>query len=703
MNAEEVDDIIKEEEVQVEEEESGEKIPDNPNYWFSRILKQHPEILSMKEKGRPLAQMPGDTTMAIPASYGKDYQNSAYTESSDSIPPTAVMQLILNYLHEEGFTQARDMLLIEAKELFPELLESMCYQPSDVPPMPPLGFPDEGGDSASAAGGSGGGGAGASEKGESGVPNPAEKDDEGHSAFNEKTLSQVYHQALVPLLQLGAGKADMSDLFALAETGGSTGGVPGVGGGVSGGDKGGESGDKTTEDDQEVEAVEEYTSEITFDDDEEEDKDENVWDDDRPERKGPVKTNGYFVAGTLNQIINWLTDPENLDRSFMLNFLQTYPLVITADKLMAKLIQRYNIPQGLRESEQEKCILALKIIKVWIERYPGDITGSVHDLLSYFLRVTSEKKNTTKQFGELYATFANLDDLKARRAAQYAITEEDVPLSKCEPSIVPRNIFSHKLSLDDVDERELTRQFYVIDYVMFWRIQPRELIGRNWALHPERAPNVNRMLARMHKLTRWTQLCILQGYWSDAGAASPDHLRMFGKFVSLAISLWKHLDFFSAWAIYLAINSKLVNPVLRLVETRKDIPPEVTSGFKQLTKLFSIDENYATYRKELKKHPQRSIPAIVVHLGDLSLVDESIPTIIHASDLDQEGEDPAYAIKGDLINYQKLGFTAKLIGNLFPHRDMIYQYQYVDQIAALIKDVDADEKVIQQLAEAGFK
>lgn len=697
MNAEEVDDIIKEEEVQVEEEETGEKIPQNPNYWFSRILKQHPEILSMRERGRPLARMSDTLSGPVPPSYGKDYQNSAYTESSDAIPPTAVMQLILNYLHEEGFTQARDMLLIEAKELFPELLESMCYQPSDVPPVPPLGYPDEGGESISPSG------VGLTDKGESSATIAIEKDDENHAAFNEKTLSQVYHQALVPLLQLGAGKADMSDLFALAETSGSNGGVPGVVEGVSGGDKGGESADKTTEDDQEVEAVEEYTSEITFDDDEEEDKDENVWDDDKPEKKGPVKSNGYFVAGTLNQIVNWMTDPENLDRSFMLNFLQTYPLVVTADKLMAKFIQRYNIPQGLKESDQEKCIFALKVIKIWIEKYPNDITGSVHDLLSYFLRVTSEKKNTTKQFGELYTTFANLDELKARRAAQYAITEEDIPLSKCEPSIVPRNIFSPKLSLDDIDERELSRQFYVIDYVMFWRIQPRELIGRNWALHPERAPNVNRMLNRMHKLTRWTQLCILQGYWNDAGAANPDHLRMLAKFISLAISLLRHLDFFSAWAIFLGIKSKVVFPVLKLAESKKDLPSEVGSGFKQLSKLFSIDENYLGYRNNLKQHPQRSIPAIVVHLGDLSLIDESIPTIIHATDLNQEGEDPAHAIKGDLINYQKLAFTAKLIGNLFPHRDMIYQYQYIDQIAALIRDVDADEKVIQQLAEAGLK
>lgn len=689
MNTEEVDDIIKDEEVTVEEEDTGEKIPNNPNYWFSRILKQHPEILSMKERARPLGRILDVPASPIPPSYGKDYQNTAFTETSEAIPPTAVMQLILNYLHEEGFTQARDMLLNEARDLFPELLESMCYQSGDVPPVPPLGLLEEeeedGGDEDKSDTTK----SSASDKSESTISNPSEKEDENRAVFNEKTLSPVYSKALLPLLQLGAGKADMDDLFALAETAAGADGA-GSANGVAGANKSGgnvQNGDKMQEDDQEVEAVEEYTSEITFDDDEEEDKDENVWEEAKVEGKNAITSKDAFVAGTLNQIVNWLTDPACQERSYLLTFLQTYPLVVTADKLMAKLIQRYNIPQDRKETDQEKCILALKVIKVWIEKYPGDITGSVHDLLSYFLRVTSEKKNTTKQFGELYTTFAGLDELKARRAAQYAITVVDVPTGHCEPSIVPRNIFSPKLSLDDIDERELVRQFYVLDYAMFWRIQPRELIGRNWELHPERSPNVLHMLARMHKLMRWTQLCILQGYWSDAGAANPDHLRMLAKFTSLALNLANNMDYFSAWAIFVAIRSKMVYPVLKMADSRKDFSTEAQNGMRSMRAMFALDENYAGYRKALKKRPQKSIPAIVVHLGDLALVDESIPTIV----------------RGDLINYQKLAFTSKLIGNLFPHRDSGHQYQYVDQIAALISNVDADEKVIRQLAEAGFK
>lgn len=686
--SEKVEDIsgMKEEEVvavTVEDEETGEKIPDNPNYWFSRILKQHPEILSLKERGRPLGGMPetssGKMTCVIPHSYGKDYQNAASTETSEAVPPAAVMQLILQYLHEEGLTQTRDMLLNEAKELLPELLDAMCYQPSEVPPVPPLGVqstpvppPDDAAD---------------------GAP-----EEEKRAAFTDKTLDPMYQKALLPLLQLGAGKADVSDLFSVVVEGAGEKGVAGDAGdssvekGVAGGVAGSGGVEKGAEEDQEVEAVEEYTSEITFDEDEDEEgqeaKDENVWDEKAREGENVIDTRNVFVAGTLNQMVSWLTEPMNQERSYMLSFLLTYPLVVTGDKLMAKLIQRYNMPQGLQESEQEKCILALKVIKVWIERYPGDITGGVHDLLSYFLRVTAEKKNTTKQFGELYTTFAGLDELKARRAAAYAMTEVDVPVTDCEPSVVPRNIFSPKLSLDDIDEAELARQLYIMDYVLFWRIQPRELIGRAWALHPERAPNVTRMLARMHRFARWVQLCILQGYWSDAGAASPDRVRMLARFLSLATALIKNMDFFSAWAIYIAVTSKSIAPVHKLAfASRRDFSQDATKQLGTLKSLFTIAGNYTNYRNSLRKHPQRSIPAIVIHLGDLALVDESIPTIV----------------RGNLINYQKLAFTARLITSLFPHRDSYFKYQYIDQIAALLRDVDADVKVIQQLVESGFK
>jgi RasGEF domain len=45
---------------------------------------------------------------------------------------------------------------------------------------------------------------------------------------------------------------------------------------------------------------------------------------------------------------------------------------------------------------------------------------------------------------------------------------------------VPRNIFSHSLSLKDIDELEIARQLTLLEFNVFAAITPPEFLSKGW-------------------------------------------------------------------------------------------------------------------------------------------------------------------------------------------------------------------------------
>jgi hypothetical protein len=302
-------------------------------------MRAHPEVLAVRERLRPLsgrASHPSETT-----SYGRDHRNAARTEVPEVLSPAVVLQLALQYLHEEGLTETRDALIAEARTLCPQLLHAMAVDEAQL--------------------GQGEG----------------EGDDDAF-VFSDACLDPAYQRALMPLLHLGT-KTDLANLF---------GPIPVA----------------DEDEDPEVEAEEEWPGEAdATEGDEEEQDDGNVWEETRSEGTNTLfraadrsAAGPQLVAGTVNQLIAWLTDPLNQDRTFQLNFLLTHPLFMTSEKLAAKLIQRCHVPPG-REDEKECAVLALTVLRLWVEKYRRDIVGPVSDQLAHYVKTMAEKE-TSVQF-----------------------------------------------------------------------------------------------------------------------------------------------------------------------------------------------------------------------------------------------------------------------------------------------------------------
>jgi hypothetical protein len=134
--------------------------------WLARAMRQHPDILALRERLRFLS-IRGTNRKELP-SFGRDHRNTARTEAQESLPPVAVFQLILQYLREEGLSETREALINESKILCPELLDSLCLTSNDIA---------EGGDDAI-----------------------------------EAATDNIFQHALLPLLHLGV--RDQNNLFA---------------------------------------------------------------------------------------------------------------------------------------------------------------------------------------------------------------------------------------------------------------------------------------------------------------------------------------------------------------------------------------------------------------------------------------------------------------------------------------------------------
>lgn len=190
---------------------SGETIPNEEDYeapelWMAKALKSHPEVLATRERLRPLGLVSGLPEGSFNEPYRRDPEKAASTEAKEAVTPVDVMQLVLAYLQENDFPQARDMLLNEAKDALPELLDALCITDDKVPPLPPLysaldAAPEEG-----------------DRKKHKGKAKDTAKERErpaipSNDPFN-RVINPVYREALVPLIRLGATGIDVKkDLF----------------------------------------------------------------------------------------------------------------------------------------------------------------------------------------------------------------------------------------------------------------------------------------------------------------------------------------------------------------------------------------------------------------------------------------------------------------------------------------------------------
>ncbi|KYQ96865.1 Ras guanine nucleotide exchange factor [Tieghemostelium lacteum] len=420
---------------------------------------------------------------------------------------------------------------------------------------------------------------------------------------------------------------------------------------------------------------------------EEEDQDDgvNIWDE--PVENihiEKVKTDDIeeevVKSASLNKLVEKLTHDSKMDLQFVKTFLMTYQSFCTPEKLLTKLIQRYNVPKNYKipggaaantEEAREAFtkmvqIRVINVIKKWVDEYFSDFDEKLIQTLKSFIE-TFQSKYTALATGVLKSLNKNEKPVD---------TYKQILNDKTPEPVVPKNIFSNYLNIFDIDEEEIARQLTLIEFDIFRKIKPPELLNQSWN-KPKlkaRAPNVLKMIDRFNSVSMWVATLIVQTVKVRVRG------RLMTKFMKIAEHLKNMNNFNSLMAIIAGLN---FSSVYRLKHTRDEVSAQVQKSFQELEKIMNSEGNFKIYRTKMLQAAPPCLPYLGTHLTDLTFMEEN-PDYIPVDVLPTK--------RVELINFTKRTLVFKVISLLQQLQQQPYNLQPVHQIQEFLLNVRSDFK-----------
>jgi hypothetical protein len=213
-------------------------------------------------------------------------------------------------------------------------------------------------------------------------------------------------------------------------------------------------------------------------------------------------------SASFNKLIEWLTSERNVDLDFRKVFLLTYPMFVSSEGFLHKLIERYfvddrQIPSGAPTDFKKK--LAFRVVscvKSWISTNPSDW----NEVLS----------NTLLDFVDNYLSPDGFNDFAQNLRSSLAKKDEDRSTTDfgnnyLDPKL-PKGVslFSPSLTLKDIPEEEIARQLTLMDKAIYDAIKPHELLSGNWYRRRYASFNVIAMIEHFNDLAAWVATTILR-------------------------------------------------------------------------------------------------------------------------------------------------------------------------------------------------
>lgn len=410
---------------------------------------------------------------------------------------------------------------------------------------------------------------------------------------------------------------------------------------------------------------------------------------------GGTKSRGIRAA-SLNRLVLHLTSPDEADVTFLKTFLMTYRLFTPPIVLLRKLIQRYTVPSETKDegmltardadqdddpdSEQtggaERRVAiqsrVCNVLKQWIAEY-FDV-----DFNNYSLR--AELKVFIERLKQEGSPIAKTLENIFIRVSTTGIAKEStltVPASRSIPDPkVPNNIFSPNLKLSDVDEEEIARQLTLIEFPIFARIQPSELLNQAWSQKhlKHRAPYVTAMITRFNVVSNWVAHSILKM------EKLRDRVRMYTRFIKIAEHLRNLNNFQTFQAILAALSS---TPIHRLKLTQMNVDPRSMAKVEEWNDLMKGDQSYRKIREALLSIKPPAIPYIGIFLKDIVFIADGNP------DFTADG----------LINFNKYRLLYTVISQIQQFQQEAYSFHAVQQIEHLLTNLKVhDDDVLYNMS-----
>ena len=419
--------------------------------------------------------------------------------------------------------------------------------------------------------------------------------------------------------------------------------------------------------------VEDKLWQMGLQEEEEENEEVDIWQEpaDRVRYEVDNDPKSNVKCGSFNKLVELLTGEYNVSHpEYLPTFLLTYQSFSTPEKLLQKLVQRFNVPQAASSSQQSQLgqqnplIIrgrVCNIMRKWIEEHPSDFNEKLNVQMKQFIDYVASNSATSKLIVPVNNSFQKM--LAESKAPKKAQRTSEPP----EP-IIPQNFFSKRWDQwlpMELDEEEIARQLSLMDWEYFSKIKPTELLNQAWSKPKlkHRAPNVLAFIAQFNRTSTWAATEIV------SAPTIRERVKVVTKLIKISEKLTAMNNYNSLMSISAALNCSSVS---RLKHTFAELSPYAAKGKKDIDDLVTSDGNFKILRQRIAGIDPTTTPCIPYLgyiLSDLTFTDENPDKIM------------------GMINFNKRVMVYRIINGILSRQTTPYNFQPVQQIVRILRRV----------------
>ncbi|RDW86901.1 Ras-GEF domain-containing protein [Aspergillus mulundensis] len=385
---------------------------------------------------------------------------------------------------------------------------------------------------------------------------------------------------------------------------------------------------------------------------------------------------GAARAGTLAALVEYLTCPDKLDASFNRTFFATYTYFTSGTELLQLLLERYDcaLPitshsaQSAVWSDQIKPVIRSRVMIVlnqwledfWVWNEPKNPETQKNLLkLQAFAQDSDSSILQQKLLETIQCRLAGVEPRGTKRPLSQPSSIATTSSSSSAPKpILPRKLKPSKPQFLKLDARELARQLTLMESCIFGKVQPGELLHKNWQRKESLtlAPNVRALIQFFNQLSSWVGALVL------AESDLKKRTQIIGHFINVAKTCHEIQNYSAVVAILSGLQSA---PVYRLGRTWAMVTQRDCDTLEPLQALMSSEQNHRIYRDALRRAIPPCIPFLGLFLKDLIFIEDG---------------NPALTPDERLINFSKYSMLATTIHTVQRFQEAMYCLQPVPEL-----------------------
>ncbi|XP_029959803.1 ral guanine nucleotide dissociation stimulator isoform X2 [Salarias fasciatus] len=375
-------------------------------------------------------------------------------------------------------------------------------------------------------------------------------------------------------------------------------------------------------------------------------------------------------AGTLERLVEYMVSAfRGKDSTYVTIFLCTYRSFASTKQVLDLLLNRYaklqNVPAASAHRVSHDDCTELRntvssILGAWLDQYSEDFWSppsydSLHQLLTY-LHLHFPGSDLERRARNLLAHF---------HRRQQCEPDPDGEHIGCPFATQEESGFEDELpafSFLSFDPIMVAEQFTLMDADLFKKVVPYHCLGGIWSQRDKKgkehlAPTIRATVAQFNSVTN----CVITTCLSNPALKPGQRARLLERWIDVARECRILKNFSSLRAILSALQC---NAIHRLKRTWEEVSREGFRTFRELSEIFSDDNNYSLSRELLVKEGTSKFATLEINpkraqrrhqqQRDLGVMQGTIPYLgTFLTDLVMMDTAMKDYTEGGLINFEK--------------------------------------------------